>query len=124
MMRDNKTKAGRVLTITTLLLLALLLCGCAANRSLQADGLPSEEHLVGGGMMINWEAPTVGTAYLVERTSGKIVETRSMQRGDTYDFSIGSAGQALEFEKVFGVKLSEARLMLYFEPATSGRSGL
>lgn len=89
-----------------------------------ADGVPGEEYLVGGGVMINWQAPAEGTAYLVEKTSGKIVETRSMKRGDVYDFSIGSAGQAVEFEKVFGVKLSEARLLLYFQPAPAGRSGL
>ncbi len=107
-----------------LMAMFVLLSGCSTSRSLQADGLPGEEYLVGGGMMINWEAPADGTAFLVEKTTGKIVETRSMKRGDTYDFSVGSAGQALEFEKVFGVKLSEARLMLYFEPATSGRSGM
>jgi hypothetical protein len=123
-MRDNGMKARRVLVIGTVLLLALLLSGCSTSRSLQADGLPGEEYLVGGGMMINWEAPADGTAFLVEKTTGKIVETRSMKRGDTYDFSVGSAGQALEFEKVFGVKLSEARLMLYFEPATPGHSGM
>ncbi len=89
-----------------------------------ADGVPGEEYLVGGGMMINWQAPAEGTAYLVEKTSGKIVETRSMKRGDIYDFSIGSAGQASEFEKVFGVRLSEARLLLYFQPAAADRSGL
>ena len=107
-----------------LMVVSLFLCGCSTGRSLQADGLPGEEYLVGGGMMINWEAPAEGTAYLVEKTSGKIVETRSMKRSDTYDFSIASAGQAIEFEKVFGVKLSEARLLLYFQPAASGRSGL
>jgi hypothetical protein len=107
------------------LLSALLLVGgCSTSGSLQADGLPEEEFLVGGGMMINWEAPTDGTAYLVEKSSDKIVETRSMKRGDTFDFSIGSTGQASEFEKVFGVKLSEARLLLYFEPAGSKRSSL
>ncbi len=107
-----------------LMAMFVLLSGCSTSRSLQADGLPGEEYLVGGGMMINWEAPADGTAFLVEKTTGKIVETRSMKRGDTYDFSVGSAGQALEFEKVFGVKLSEARLMLYFEPATPGHSGM
>ena len=117
-------KAERLFAVGAVLLLALLLSGCSTSRSLQADGLPGEEYLVGGGMMINWEAPADGTAYLVEKTSGKMVETRSMKQGDTYDFSVGSAGQALEFEKVFGIKLSEAHLMLYFEPAASGRSGM
>ncbi len=117
-------ETGRTICAGGLMVLFVLMSGCGTNRSLQADGLPDEEYLVGGGMMINWDAPTTGTAYLVEKTTGRIVETRSMQRGDTYDFSIGSTGQAVEFEKVFGVKLAEARLLLYFEPATTGRSGL
>ena len=107
-----------------LMAVSLVLGGCSASRPMLADGVPGEEYLVGGGMMINWQAPAEGTAYLVEKTSGKIVETRSMKRGDIYDFSIGSAGQAVEFEKVFGVKLSEARLLLYFQPAAADRSGL
>jgi hypothetical protein len=123
-MRDNRTRTSRLLVVGICLLSALLLGGCSTSGSLQSDGLPGEEYLVGGGMMINWEAPADGTAYLVEKTSGKIVETRSLKRGDTYDFSIGSTGQAAEFEKVFGVKLSEARLLLYFEPAGAGRSRL
>lgn len=124
MMRDDKSRSDWLLVVGFSLFPALLLGGCSASRPMLADGVPGEEYLVGGGMMINWEAPTEGTAYLVEKTSGKIVETRSMKRGDIYDFSIGSAGQASEFEKVFGVKLSEARLLLYFQPAAADRSGL
>jgi hypothetical protein len=123
-MRVDRTRASRFPVVGICLLSALLLGGCSTSRSLQSDGLPGEEYLVGGGMMINWVAPTDGTAYLVEKTSDKIVETRSMKRGETFDFSIGSTGQATEFEKVFGVKLSEARLLLYFEPAGSERSRL
>lgn len=123
-MRDNGTRTSRLLFVGIGLLSALLLGGCRTGGSLQSDGLPAEEYLVGGGMVINWQAPAEGTAYLVEKASGKIVETRSMKRGDTYDFSIASTGQAAEFEKVMGVKLSEARLLLYFEPADAKRSGL
>jgi len=123
-MREDGTGSSRLLIGGICLLAALLLVGCRTSGSLQSDGLPAEEYLVGGGMVINWQAPAEGTAYLVEKASGKIVETRSMKRGDTYDFSIASTGQAAEFEKVMGVKLSEARLLLYFEPAGAKRSGL
>ncbi len=123
-MREDRTRTSRLLFVGICLLSALPLIGCRTSGSLQSDGLPAEEYLVGGGMVINWQAPAEGTAYLVEKASGKIVETRSMKRGDTYDFSIASTGQAAEFEKVMGVKLSEARLMLYFEPAGAKRSGL
>ncbi|MDI9430900.1 MAG: hypothetical protein QM570_04185 [Planctomycetota bacterium] len=123
-MRDNRWRADWLLVVGFSLFLALLPGGCRTSRPMLTDGLPGEEYLVGGGVMINWQASAEGTAYLVEKSSGKIVETRSMKRGDIYDFSIGSASQASEFEKVFGVKLSEARLLLYFQPAPAGRSGL
>jgi hypothetical protein len=105
-----------------LFLTAGLLAGCRTSPPLQADGLPGEQYLVGGGMMIDWEAPEAGTAYLVEKTSGKIVETRSLAKGDSYTFAIASGGQAAEFEKMLGIKFSEARFLLYFRP--DGTSGL
>jgi hypothetical protein len=83
---------------------------------LQSDGLPGEQYLVGGGMMIDWESPTKGTAYLVEKTSRKIVETRSLAAGDSYTFSVASSGQASEFERMLGIRFSEARFLLYFQP--------
>jgi len=99
------------------MMMFLLLTGCGTSRSLQADGLPGEEYLVGGGMMIDWEAPATGTAYLVEKMAGKIIETRSLNKGDSYSFSVSSGKQAGEFEKMLGVKFSEARFLLYFQPA-------
>jgi hypothetical protein len=100
-------------------LLALLLpAGCSHFRQghLQSDYMPSDRYLVGGGMMIEWTAPADGTAYLVEKESGKIVETRSMAKGDAYSFSVSSVGQAREFDETLGIKLSDARFLLYFEP--------
>jgi hypothetical protein len=94
----------------------------STGRSLEPDGLPGEEYLVGGGMMIDWEAPAAGTAYLVEKVSGKIIETRSLNAGDSYSFSVGSSKQASEFELMLGIKFSEARFLLYFQP--NERSGL
>ncbi len=97
-------------------LILLTLAGCGTSPSLQADGLPGEDYLVGGGVMIDWESPATGTAYLVEKTSGKIVETRSLAQGDSYTFSVSSGGQAAEFEKMLGVRFSDARFLLYFQP--------
>jgi hypothetical protein len=98
----------------------LVLGGCSTERSLQPDGLPGDEYLVGGGMMIDWEAPAAGTAYLVEKVSGKIIETRSLKPGDSYSFSVGSSKQASEFEMMLGIKFSEARFLLYFQPDEEG----
>ena len=117
--RDIKTKCW--IGAAGVLLILLPLIGCRTSPPLQADGLPGEQYLVGGGMMIDWEAPEAGTAYLVEKTSGKIVETRSLAQGDSYTFSIASGGQASEFEKMLGVRFSEARLLLYFQPGSATR---
>lgn len=117
MMRDHKLQMSRFVVIGCLTLIVWTFAGCRTNPPLQADGLPGEQYLVGGGMMIDWEAPAAGTAYLVEKTSGKIIETRSLAQGDSYTFSIASGGQAAELERMLGVKFSEARFLLYFRPA-------
>jgi len=110
---ETNSRIGAVGAFLTL----LVLTGCRTSPTLQADGLPGEDYLVGGGMMIDWEAPAAGTAYLVEKASGKIVETRSLAKGDSYTFSVSSGGQAVEFERMLGVRFSEARFLLYFQPA-------
>lgn len=117
MMQDNRLHTGTHLVTGFLVATVWILAGCATNPPLQADGLPGEQYLVGGGVMIDWEAPAAGTAYLVEKTAAKIVETRSLQKGDSYTFSVSSGGQAAEFERMLGVKFSEARFLLYFQPA-------
>jgi len=122
MMRGCDAGARRAMCVAGwLMIMFLMLGGCRTNPPLQADGLPGEEFLIGGGMMIDWEAPATGTAYLVEKTSGKILETRSLNQGDSYTFSVTSGGQAADFEKMLGVKFAEARFLLYFQP--SGTAG-
>jgi hypothetical protein len=73
--------------------------------------------MVGGGMMIEWKAPERGTAYLVEKQTGKIVETRSLEQDEVYSFAATSVVQADEFEQMLGIRFSRARFLLYFEPA-------
>ncbi len=116
-MWNKKRRISRHWALVSLVLVLLSLAGCRTSPTLQADGMPGEEYLVGGGMMIDWEAPDVGTAYLVEKVSGKIIETRSLNKGDSYSFSVSSGKQATEFERMLGVKFSEARFLLYFLPA-------
>jgi hypothetical protein len=94
----------------------LMIAGCQTTRPLQADGLPGEEYLVGGGLMIDWEAPEDGTAYLVEKETGRIIETRSLKQDDSYSFSVSSGTQAKEFEELLGIDFAQARFLLYFEP--------
>ncbi|MBM4026636.1 MAG: hypothetical protein FJ280_14725 [Planctomycetes bacterium] len=90
--------------------------GCAATELAADSRLPDEPGLVGGGMLIEWKAPEPGTAYLVERRTGKIVETRSLAAGQIYAFSATSVVQADEFEQMLGIRFARAQFLLYFEP--------
>jgi hypothetical protein len=101
--------------------LVMIAAGCSVTPSLHGNGLPSGLETVGGGPQINWKAPTDGTVYLVEKTSGKIIETQSLDKGEVFEFEIGS-DDVETFEKVVGVRLTAARLVLYFKPANSKSS--
>lgn len=115
-MNNDRFRALTYFVMGFLGLAVLTIVGCSGNRSLQPDGVPGDEYLVGGGMMIDWEAPAEGTAYLVEKQTGKIIETRSLKEGDRFSFSLASPTQVQAFEDVIGIKFSGARLLLYFQP--------
>ena len=90
--------------------------GCGAGKHSPAVRLPDAPQMVGGGMLIEWKAPERGTAYLVEKQTGKIVETRSLEQDEVYSFAATSVVQADEFEQMLGIRFSRARFLLYFEP--------
>ncbi len=91
--------------------------GCGAGKPSPVVRLPDAPQMVGGGIMIEWKAPERGTAYLVEKQTGKIVETRSLDQDEVYSFAATSVVQADEFEQMLGIRFSRARFLLYFEPA-------
>jgi hypothetical protein len=66
------------------IVLVVALAGCATSD------LPRGARLVGGGLMVDYEAPTDGTAILIERTSCRIVATESLSEGSNFRFSPGS----------------------------------
>jgi hypothetical protein len=96
--------------------------GCYSQRRSELSRVPDKEHLVGGGIMIEWQAPEPGTVYLVEERTGKIVETRSLAAGGVYSFSVTSIVQASDYEELLGIKFSKTRFLLYFEPTGVGRT--
>jgi len=98
---------------------ALLVGGCEPTQRSPVVRLPDTPRLVGGGMMIKWTAPEPGTVYLVEKRTGKIVETRSLEEGEVYSFTATSILQADEFEEMLGIPFSRAQFQLYFEPAAA-----
>ena len=101
------------------LLGALAMSGCRAGKPEAVVRLPDAPQMVGGGMMIEWKAPERGTVYLVEKQTGKIVETRSLEQDEVYSFAATSVIQADEFEQMLGVRFSRARFLLYFQPAVA-----
>lgn len=60
--------------------LGIAIAGCATPN------LPRGARLVGGGLMVEYTAPTDGTAILMERTSGRMVATESLGEGDAFSF--------------------------------------
>jgi hypothetical protein len=115
MVTGNRGSMAIALTVVSLLGSAWL-GGCGAERRTQLDRLPGNQQLVGGGFMIEWKAPEAGTVYLVEKATGKIVETRSLARDDIYTFSVTSITQADDLQTLLGIRFSRARFLLYFEP--------
>ncbi len=106
-------------TLVVGLLGALAVGGCRAGKPEPMVRLPDAPQMVGGGMMIGWKAPERGTVYLVEKQTGKIVETRSLEQDEVYSFAATSVVQADEFEQMLGVRFSKARFLLYFQPAVA-----
>lgn len=115
--RNYPHVAVSILIISLLGVLAV--SGCGAGKRSPVVRLPDTPQMVGGGMMIEWKAPERGTAYLVEKQTGKIVETRSLEEGEVYSFAATSVIQADEFEEMLGIRFSRARFLLYFEPAVA-----
>ncbi|HNS18872.1 MAG TPA: hypothetical protein PKH24_00155 [Sedimentisphaerales bacterium] len=97
----------------------LMIAGCSTTAFLGRAGVPRGAKVVGGGFAIDWEAPTAGTAYLVEETSGKIIETRSLDEDETLDFDVDLSDDEVVqvFERITGVEMKKARLVLYFKPS-------
>jgi hypothetical protein len=113
----DRSQVMALLAITGLLGAMALIGGCTTRRLSVDSRLPDQPQLVGGGMMIAWKAPAPGTVYLVEKQTGKIVETRSLEVGEVYSFAATSVVQADEFEQMLGIRFARAQFLLYFEPA-------
>ncbi len=116
---ENWTSMSRSMGVAAILA-AGLLAGCASKQQLGAAGLPGEQYLVGGGLTIEWKAPEAGTVYLIEKRTRKLVETRSMEEGKVYSFTVDSVVRAQELGDILGINLTRAQFVLYFEPAGGG----
>jgi hypothetical protein len=73
------------ITLFAIIALGVTLVGCATSD------LPRGARLVGGGLDIRYKPPTAGTVILIERTSGRIVATESLEgKGDEFHFAPNS----------------------------------
>ncbi len=97
----------------------LMIAGCSTTAFSGRTGVPQGATAVGGGFAIDWEAPMAGTVYLVEETSGKIIETRSLDEDETFEFEADLSDDEVvqAFEQIAGVEMEKARLVLYFKPS-------
>jgi hypothetical protein len=115
-LRDRKinTRGGVVAAVSVLV---LALAGCHSQERLRPSYLSSESRLVGGGLTIQWEAPEPGTVYLVEKRTGKLVQTFTLDSGETYEFAVESVVEADDLETLLGINIAKAQFLLYFKPA-------
>jgi hypothetical protein len=100
--------------------LLLGIAGCSApgflsRGPLTSTGVPKKQYLVGGGMHIEYVAPSDGRLYWVEETTQKILAMKSVKADQEAEF--GAEELANEsVKKKLGVDLKDARFSLYFVP--------
>ena len=103
------------------MLLLLLFCagGCiivSKNKCGQpAAPLQREAYRVGGGFQIKYTAPEDGTAVLVDKKSGKTVQTESLKAGQDFTFHPSTEDCEVQLAKM-GIDLKKADFVLYFHP--------
>ncbi len=89
-------------------------CGSFSQTAFGHDGLPKEQYRVGGGLVIEYEAPQDGTFYLVDQKSGKFIATQSIDEGSTFDFSLPDTDED-QYQELTQ-SLVDGKLVLYFVP--------
>ena len=100
-----------------LLALSLSAAGCyggpSSNKVFTANDIPVRQYLVGGGFVIEYVAPVNGTAYWVEETTQKILQTKSLNSGDKAEFG---GGDPKQLKQVLGIDFKDIKFTLYFVP--------
>ena len=99
-------------------ILALVLGGCTIvgdSGSFRSDGLPKQQYYVGGGFMIEYEAPSPGTLYVVEKTSVKFIVTKSLDEGEVFELTLDPTDT--EGLEIIGIDPLNVKFCMYFVPA-------
>ncbi|MHC4289849.1 MAG: hypothetical protein ACYSO4_02940 [Planctomycetota bacterium] len=98
--------------------LAMVSGGCVIvgdSGAFRSDGLPKQQYYVGGGFMIEYEAPSPGTLYVVEKTSIKFIVTKSLDEGEVFELSLDPTDTA-GLEKI-GIDPLDVKFCMYFVPS-------
>jgi hypothetical protein len=106
--------------ITRIVTLGILLfaIGCATSST---GHLPRGAKVVGGGLLIEWEAPGDGTAILVESTTGTTVATKAVDALNGFEFDASRGSFADVLQAVLPVMPTNAQFVLYFVPSPKQR---
>ncbi len=115
--RANRQISRKVIAVVAASFATMALAGCAAEKQFHPAYLSDDSRVVGGGVLIEWKAPEPGTAYLVEKGTGKLVQTVSLDSGQTYEFAVKSVVEAQDLENLIGTDVREAEFLLYFKPS-------
>lgn len=120
MIGKNCLKTTNVLGAIFLGMITITTVGCTMySGCFQSNGLPRKAYFVGGGMQIEWVAPTYGTAYFVEEESQRILQTKFLQKGEDFNLTMGL--EPGPFQEKFGMPLGDAKFSLYFIPYNEPR---
>ena len=110
---------GKLVQIVASSALLLGIAGCSSglfsSGPLTTNGLPKRQYLVGGGMHIQYVAPSDGQLYWVEETTQKILAMKSVQADQETTFGAESMTTD-SVKKKLGLDLKDARFSLYFVP--------
>lgn len=107
-----KNKSALVLTFAAILLIGIS-TGCQTSGTMSSNGVPAKIYLVGGGYNIDFDAPTKGIGYVVEETTQRVIQLKSLDKDDRFKVEIENGDDT---EKVLGIKPSAARFTFYFVP--------
>ncbi len=111
--------AGRVGAVVAAVFVGMVAsAGCSSEERFRPDYLSGASRLVGGGLVIKWEAPEPGTAYLVEKRTGKLIQTVTLEAGQSYEFEVRSVVDADDLETLLGIRVASAQFLLYFKPGS------
>ena len=112
------TKVLRLLTISSLILCLVGCSGIVKRPVFDDDGLPSKCYLVGGGLSLDYSAPSPGTAYVVDMSSKKYIITKSVEAGENIELNIDPTEEDVKTGlESLGIDASQLDIKLFFVPA-------